>query len=501
MSDQTYPLLGDLSQVPLDYQVMVAEVKRFLERFIMDPKFRSAYEADSSAALRELGLSLKASDLDPFFDQSLGEQMHASPQHHADAMPLPVRAHWAFTQEKLRLRARMRERSSAADPALARWRKRQVNRTAGELGADRADAIVHAPFAVELSKGCTVGCWFCGVAAPKFDHNFPHTSENGALWRGILTTMSELMGPAAQEGFLYWATDPLDNPDYELFRRDFYDIIGRAPQTTTAQGPKDIGRTKALLAESPQLEVEVDRFSIIALNHLYRLHDAFTPLEMLRVECVPQNKEAQHVKSRSGRALQFADKRAEQLVDESESSTIACVSGFLFNLVDRTVRLITPCNTSDRWPLGYWILDEAGFDTADDLAETLRAMIQRSVTAYLTPATCVRTRPDIRLSLHGDNIVFEAMGAKQTARVGADAAEFFELLAAGSSTAEDFALARWNSHQVPLAATYALLGRMFDLGLLDEEPPARSFADVMRGPTPLRLSRRGMESQASVQNA
>ena len=44
-----------------------------------------------------------------------------------------------------------------------------------------------------------------------------------------------------------------------------------------------------------------------------------------------------------------------------EGGTIACVSGFLFNMVERNVRLISPCNASERWPLGYRIYDEGTF--------------------------------------------------------------------------------------------------------------------------------------------
>ena len=75
------------------------------------------------------------------------------------------------------------------------------------------------------------------------------------------------------------------------------------------------------------------------------MHEGFTPEELLRVECVPQNKESAEGglirKSNAGRARKFAKKRSGELVSEEQSSTIACVSGFLFNMVDRTVKLIS----------------------------------------------------------------------------------------------------------------------------------------------------------------
>ncbi len=89
-----------------------------------------------------------------------------------------------------------------------------------------------------------------------------------------------------------WATDPLDNPDYERFLADFHDVLGRCPQTTTAQPHKDTERTRELLRLSHSLGSPVDRFSIISLNVLNRVHVAFSPGELLRVDCIPQNREA-----------------------------------------------------------------------------------------------------------------------------------------------------------------------------------------------------------------
>ena len=175
-------------------------------------------------------------------------------------------------------------------------------------------------------------------------------------------------------------------------------MFGVCPQTTTAQGQKDIERTRRILQLAHSLGSPVDRFSIIALNSLYRVHEGFTPEELLRVECVPQNKESaaagRVLKSNAGRARKFAAKRGNELVSEEQSSTIACVSGFLFNMVDRTVKLITPCNANDRWPLGYWVIAQGTFDTADELRDLMRSMIDESIIDSLGVLDTVRLRPD-----------------------------------------------------------------------------------------------------------
>ncbi|WP_265443230.1 radical SAM family RiPP maturation amino acid epimerase [Flexivirga meconopsidis] len=490
MADKTYALLGDLESVPAEYKSQVAQVKRVLEVFTMDPAFRDGYQANPEGALASLGVDLAPADVAPLVDPDQARRARELLAVDPEQVPPAVRRHWAFVAEKLNFREAVRQAGFAASPGLAKWRQRQLNRACGELGTGRSSAIVHAPFAVELSKGCTVGCWFCGVAAPKYDEGFSYTAQNAALWRGCLTALHNVFGTAATQGFLYWATDPLDNPDYEAFREDFFDILKYAPQTTTAQGPKDLPRTRALLERSAEMGIAVDRFSIIALNHLRRLHEEFTPEEVLRVEFVPQNKESDQLKSRSGRALNFAEKRAGELVDEAESSTIACVTGFLINMVDRRVRLITPCNTSKRWPLGYWVLDEEHFDTAEEFERALRRMIDRSVHPFLERDTPIRVRRDISLFSEDDSLVFEARGLRESVRVEPDCAGLLDLIADGSLNAEHIAGARRREADVPLAHTYALLGKIFDHGLLDEEPPPRSFEDVMRKPTPVQLGRR-----------
>ena len=46
---------------------------------------------------------------------------------------------------------------------------------------------------------------------------------------------------------------------------------------------------------------------------------------------------------------------------DAKVGSIACVSGFLINLLDRSVKLISPCTDLKRWPLGYAVYKEAAF--------------------------------------------------------------------------------------------------------------------------------------------
>ena len=483
-AEKIYPLLGDLSEVPSDYIREVAQTKRLIERWVMDPAFRDALEADSVAAIGALGLDLTIEQVRPLIDVRQ-EAVSSGPGLDAEiaALPSATRRYAAFIGEKLAQRDRMREEGESADRRMAAWRSRQLNRCRSELGIARTSAIIQAPMAIELSKGCTVGCWFCGVSAPKFAHWWPYTEENGELWRGVLSTLRATLGDCVRHGFLYWATDPLDNPDYERFLADFHAVTGRCPQTTTAIAQKDVERTRRLLDLFGSLGSDVDRFSIIALNSLYRIHEALSPEEMLRIECVPQNKEAASVlrKSNAGRARKFSEKRKGELVTETESSTIACVSGFLLNMVDRSIQLVTPCDSSERWPLGYWVIDKATFDSAEELRDVVEGMIAGHMRPVLRLQDEVRLRRDLTIRVDRGDLVIGSKGPDIVFHGQSRADNLAALLTEGTSTVEDIAVRRERSDAVPLAETLSVLDHMFAEGLLDEEPPAPAPAKVALG--------------------
>ncbi|GGW25251.1 radical SAM family RiPP maturation amino acid epimerase [Streptomyces alanosinicus] len=460
------PLLGDASDGPGDYIREVAWTKRALERWLVDPGFRKRFTEDAAQALRDIGAPLTPDQVRPFL---AGEEESVAGDR---KMPISARRYQAFLQEKLDHRAQLRAHGqTTTDPRVATWRARQMKRCAGELGISRSQAIVHAPAAFELSKGCTVGCWFCGVAAPKFDHTWPYNDENAGLWRDILRVMDTTVGEPMRDAFLYWATDPLDNPDYERFLTAFHGVLGQCPQTTTAIGHKDVERTRHLLELARAHGSKVDRFSIIAVSALDKVHEAFTAEELLHVECIPQNKGAYKSfrKSNVGRARNFAHKRGDELVSEDASSTIACVSGFLFNMVDRSVQLITPCDASDRWPLGYWVLDKGTFDSAAELGELLESMITNRMRTRLRLQDPVSLRPDVKVTVADGELRAVSRGQRLTL-VQADLDDLADCLTQGVASVEDLAVRRERRAGIPLTQTLAWLNSLFDEGLLDEEP-------------------------------
>ena len=191
---------------------------------------------------------------------------------------------------KLAIRNDMRSAHCAPDdPGFRAWRLRQERRCLLEFGPS-SRSQVHAPVMFELSAGCSVGCPFCGVAAQRLRSVFRHSEENAQLWRDVLARLHSLVGDACARGTCYYATEGLDNPDYELFLADILDEFGIVPQTTTAVSTRDVERTRALIRWGTERSPHVDRFSVLSPAMRDKIMEAFAPEELLLVELLSGRK-------------------------------------------------------------------------------------------------------------------------------------------------------------------------------------------------------------------
>lgn len=390
-------LWSERKNIDADYLSNIAKIKRFLERWSADRQFREALPIDPYGVTRRYNL-----DIDPEEIRLLWDEEHLKTYDPNAAIPLKVRQYEAYIGECLQSRDEIRKQGAPVNRLFRAWRERQICRIFSQFDFASADSIVHAPFAIELSKGCSVGCWFCGVAAQRLEGIFAYTPENARLWREVLEVLKEVIGSGASQGFCYWATDPLDNPDYEQFLIDFHAILGKFPQTTTASAIKNPQRTKNLLKLSQEKDGEIERFSILTLKQFDRVHEEFSAEELMFVELICQNDEAFGMKSLAGRAREERFRKrveASELWSSSnpgESNTIACVSGLLLNMVDRSVKLISPCNADETWPLGYRIYAQATFKTASELHTVLKEMIDRHMPLTLSLKDRINFRPDLK---------------------------------------------------------------------------------------------------------
>ena len=357
----------------------IAHLKRFLELITGDSKFRKQINANPTSAnslAKKRGIDVDLSKFSSKFEAEapVSESKTESPE-------LPLAVLWKdWIADLFTFRRLIREDgySNTADQRFNEWRKRQEERVKIEFGANKADAITHPIFSFELSKGCSVGCWFCGFSAESFKGHYQRTPKNVLLWRSILGTAVELFGPAAQTGFCYGATEPFDNPNYLDFLEDYLEIVGVLPQTTSATPMRDLVWTRRLMQMQKLPPALPSRFSIISPRTLKELHATFSPEELLRYELLMQLRGSSYGKARAGKTLKKVNAEGESnagLQVNSDESSIACVSGFLVNMVDRTIYLVSPCQASDRWPLGYRVHASGTFAGAKDFGD----FIERSI--------------------------------------------------------------------------------------------------------------------------
>jgi len=455
------------SPAEADYLRDVAHTKRFLEYWSADPKFRELLPTDPAGVAAAAGL-----EADPEAIRSLWETDAHAPVHSQAPTPSVAR-YRAFMSEKFAYRNYLRTAADSTHAGFKAWRERQINRCFGQLGAQKGDSLVHACLAVELCAGCSVGCWFCGISALKLEGVWPYTDENARLWRGVLRAMRETLGDAAGRGFCYWATDPLDNPDYEKFCTDFSDLLGRFPQTTTAQPMRDPQRFRQLHRLARERGNEIDRFSVLTLGTLKKIFAEYSAEELLFVELVMQMDGAYAGKAYAGKARSKQErwKKAtgqEPPPDES-TSTIACVSGILLRMPERSFELVSPARADERWPNGYRIHARRTFEDADDFRQQLQQVLS-ALPTRLPLDTPLRMRQDIQLDLteNGFSAVSHYFKMTFNNRQYPAMRLLGEGLAQGNLNAAQLAL---KAEPVSsMEQTLMVLNQLFAKGLLDDEP-------------------------------
>jgi len=374
-----------------------ARLKRFLERWSGDPDFRRGVElAEGSEEFirNQIGFDFDVTEIAPLIDKSAANIK-------VDERTWPLVHLWRryiLSARDFRNELRSNGNSAGRTPDFDKWRLRQMNRAAFELGVT-SSSIVHAPITFELSDGCSVGCWFCGISAEKFKGHFDiHADGNREFWLGVLTQSKDILGAGVGAGFCYWATDPLDNPSYCELADDFASIAGSYPQVTTAIPLRDPALTRRSLESRTGAQIFPNRFSVLTTSILRRIHNTFSPEELINVELVMQNKGAlRDAKAIAGKArlktkvIPIENSNTEGGESKPrDGGTIACVSGFLVNLVSKTIKLISPTNATDVTPNGYYIFDEMSFTTVESFGECLRQLISNNMQQKVSANKIVR---------------------------------------------------------------------------------------------------------------
>jgi radical SAM family RiPP maturation amino acid epimerase len=438
--------------------IHASNLKRLKDEINANPSVRQQTILNFQRHIKQQNLDINEADIN-FLEQPLTPQLFTENLDNLNSYQKLIRVQQDWAKSMFDLAG------NNSNPNFKAWRERQVWRCMSQLGG-----ASHFPLSIELSKGCSVGCWFCGVAAPKLEDIFDYTPENAQIWQDILNVAKKLFGSAAGAGFCYCANDPLDNPDYEKFLGDFYDILGVFPQTTTAQPLKNPDRTRKLLQLSLEKGCMLNRFSIISLKKLEQLHEEFTPEELAFVGLVLQNPESGGLKSNSGRARENNQREnlKKQLLETSEAGTTCCISGFLLNMVDRTVKLISPYPASDRYLLGYRIYQQGTFTNAQDLQQFMEDAIAQNMPLTLRASDRVKFRWDLQYEplANGFQLSTQHLNLKfcQTPQMK----QLGEIIVGGAKTAEEIAdiFTIWG---ITKSDTYKNLNLIFSRGVLEEE--------------------------------
>ena len=356
------------------------------------------------------------------------------------------------------------------------WRQRRIAAVQSELGFFGYH-IDHPILAFELGDGCSVGCWFCAFAARKLTKNYDY-AENRDAFRQITQTCVDLFGAyETSMALLYYGTEPHDNPHYLDFMKEFRDVTGH-PVCTATTGGADAQWLRELIAYYRQDTLPWPRLSVLSKGMLYKIHDNFTPEELRDVELLMQMKEHPRKKVTGGRILDekggLRDCEEGHYLDAVvPQGSIACVSGFLTNLVNQTIQLVSPCYTSSRWPYGYRTLDAITFDGVADFGRAMQALIDRNMSASPPPERRARFRDDLDYRPLDDG--FDLVSPNQLHHLrGKDTYGLLgQLIAEGKSSYQELYDALMNSGTVNPLVVVATVQQLYDEGLLDEVHPSQ----------------------------
>ena len=462
----------------------IVRLKRLLEWLVGDAGFRrelqeKGLQSQHMEWLRMIGVPFSAAEVGFLTRLTDIRNIYLSDRLQDEklqqlAAEYPLLALWR--EYSLRYAASMKDgKKSSLSPScngkLDAWRRRRLESIRSEVGAPDIRPF-NLAIAFELSDGCSMGCWFCAFDPHPLEKSLDYRKERD-FFTSVVREARELVINADASGtvLFYHATDPHDNHDYLSFLRDYEEISGSKTFTATAAG-HDIGWVRSLLCyyrDDPGRDL---RLSILSTSTLKKLHREFTPEELFNVDLLMQMRESALPMITAGRILE--EKAGLRGINSGEDiprvevprGTIACVNGFVVNMVRRTIRLVSPCYACSRWPKGYRVHGEAAFRDESDFGEVICRMIDDNMFLSPPPDRILRFRDDLvyRPKENG----FDLVSPVQIHHFSTASKTIGDLIAAGDSSYETVhdALVKKEGMN-PLLADMALQ-QLFEGGFLSE---------------------------------
>ncbi len=472
--------------------LVIGQIKRFFEYYRGDLDFKEEVDTDTISPenlnrLRQIGVSFELSEVAVIWEApevwatyinkvfSSSSTVLDFPKAITEAMKsYPLLELWGsfFGPRCARMNNRSKDIVSfPKDSPLRVWRDRQIDAARSELGY-YGYQISYPLLAFELSDGCSIGCWFCAFSTRKLRKVFDY-EKNGELFRQVIEVCVDLFGrEQANAALLYYGTEPHDNPHYVDFMQDFADITGKPPCTATAVSTdrKWIHQLIDFYRKGPY---GWPRLSVLSKPVMHEIHDLYSPDELRDVELLMQMPEALREKVTGGRILQkrsgLRDRKPGHYLDEIvPQGSISCVSGFLVNMVNRTIRLISPCYASDKWPLGYRIFDRAEFTGAESFRIAIEELISRNMTARPRPGMVMSFRDDLVYRATEEGFVLTSPNQVHHFNGGQLFKELGSALVAGEHSYDQLSDRLFDIPGINPIEGLLALGKIFENGFLNE---------------------------------
>ena len=471
---------------------VIAQIKRFMECYSGDGEFRKKIDRNHNDSglqeyLRNIGVEIEPNDLSILWSKSgkIGSLItkivdpSAAPLQESDIDNLnlsldkyPLVKLWVEWIKANRVLIKRRNIPEVTkNPRFKAWQRRRVNSAKGELGFF-AESIDHPLFAFELSKGCSVGCWFCGFSAKKLSAVFEYTPQNRTLWRKIVKTGVDLFGRGTSSALCYWATEPVDNPNYLDFMKDYKEIAGAALCTATAAPLRNPHWFRSLVSFYKGIPLPWPRISVLSLSMLRGIHKTYTPDELRDCGLLMQMKDSARLKAKSGRIVdnEEASLSGFELPDDAPyipQGSIACVTGFLVNMIDHTIKMISPCYASKQWPYGYRVFAETTFEGADGYRAALERIVEKDIMESANTDRALSFRDDLRFTPADDGFTLVSPNSKHNMRGRGYHKRLGELVSRGDKTYGELFDILTAEGAPPFELT-GTITKLFDRGLLDE---------------------------------